>query len=69
MFFAERADAGRRLATQVLQPWGEPVVMLSLPRGGVPVDGLVCEVDASSPGKPASRACAAAQENSLTERS
>jgi hypothetical protein len=69
MFFAERADAGRRLAPRLEYLRGEPVVMLSLPRGGVPVDGLVCEVDASSPGKPASRACAAAQENSLTERS
>jgi len=69
MFFAERADAGRRLAPRLEYLRGEPVVMLGLTRGRVPLDGLVCDVDASSPGKPASLACAAAQENSLTERS
>lgn len=37
MVFADRVDAGRRLATKLLHLRGEPVVVLGLPRGGVPV--------------------------------
>jgi putative phosphoribosyl transferase len=37
MVFADRADAGRRLAARVGHLRGEPVVVLGLPRGGVPV--------------------------------
>jgi len=34
MFFADRADAGRRLAARLEHLRGEPVVVLGLPRGG-----------------------------------
>jgi putative phosphoribosyl transferase len=37
MLFANRVDAGRKLATKLQHLRGEPVVVLGLPRGGVPV--------------------------------
>ncbi|MCF4119661.1 dienelactone hydrolase family protein [Antribacter sp. KLBMP9083] len=37
MAFADRVDAGRKLATKLLRLRDEPVVVLGLPRGGVPV--------------------------------
>ena len=37
MIFADRADAGRRLADRLRHLRGAPVVVLGLPRGGVPV--------------------------------
>ena len=37
MMFADRDDAGRQLAARLGHLRGEPVVVLGLPRGGVPV--------------------------------
>jgi putative phosphoribosyl transferase len=37
MVFADRVDAGRRLAVRLRHLRGEPLVVLGLPRGGVPV--------------------------------
>ena len=37
MSFLDRSDAGRRLASRMLHLRGEDVVVLALPRGGVPV--------------------------------
>ena len=37
MVFTDRSDAGRQLATCLQDLRGEPVVLLGLPRGGVPV--------------------------------
>jgi putative phosphoribosyl transferase len=37
MVFVDRMDAGRKLATKLLHLRGEPVVVLGLARGGVPV--------------------------------
>ncbi len=43
MIFADRADAGRQLAQRLRHLTGEPVVVLGLPRGGVPVAFEVAE--------------------------
>ena len=43
MFFADRDDAGRRLAARLEHLRGEPVVVLGLPRGGVPVASQVAQ--------------------------
>jgi putative phosphoribosyl transferase len=44
MVFADRDDAGRRLAARLEYLRGEPVVVLGLPRGGVPVASQVARV-------------------------
>ena len=41
MFFANRDDAGRQLAARLEYLRGQPVVVLGLPRGGVPVAAQV----------------------------
>ncbi|MDX9999161.1 MAG: phosphoribosyltransferase family protein [Phenylobacterium sp.] len=43
MFFRDRSDAGRRLAKALAQFKVEDVVVLALPRGGVPVGAEVAE--------------------------
>jgi putative phosphoribosyl transferase len=43
MSFLDRSDAGRRLANRVLHLRGEDVVVLALPRGGVPVAAEVAQ--------------------------
>jgi putative phosphoribosyl transferase len=44
MVFTDRADAGRQLAARLQELRGEPVVVLGLPRGGVPVAAEVARV-------------------------
>lgn len=48
MIFADRVDAGRRLATKLMHLRDERLVVLGLPRGGVPVAFEV----ATAPGAP-----------------
>ena len=44
MSFRDRSDAGQRLAAALLKYRGQPVTILALPRGGVPVAAKVAEV-------------------------
>jgi putative phosphoribosyl transferase len=44
MSFRNRTDAGRQLAARLAHYKGQPVVLLALPRGGVPVAAEVAEV-------------------------
>jgi putative phosphoribosyl transferase len=41
MLFVDRADAGRQLAQRLLHLRGTDVVVVALPRGGVPVTAEV----------------------------
>jgi putative phosphoribosyl transferase len=43
MSFRDRSDAGQRLAAALLKYQGQPVTVLALPRGGVPVAAKVAE--------------------------
>ncbi|MFJ4218105.1 phosphoribosyltransferase, partial [Streptomyces hydrogenans] len=43
MYFADRADAGRQLAARLGHLQGRDVIVLGLPRGGVPVAAEVAE--------------------------
>jgi len=43
MVFADRDDAGRRLSARLGHLRGEPVVVLGLPRGGIPVASQVAQ--------------------------
>ena len=44
MLFADRADAGRRLARSLSRLRGTDVIVLALPRGGVPVASEVARL-------------------------
>ena len=44
MSFKNRSDAGRKLAARLAHYKGQPVVLLALPRGGVPVAAEVAAV-------------------------
>ena len=43
MSFRDRSDAGQRLAAALLKYRGQPVTVLALPHGGVPVAAKVAE--------------------------
>ncbi|MFF1868264.1 phosphoribosyltransferase family protein [Kitasatospora herbaricolor] len=43
MYFTDRTDAGRQLATRLGHLRGEPLVVVALPRGGVPVAAEVAD--------------------------
>jgi hypothetical protein len=49
MFFADRVDAGRRLAARLQHLRPEPVVVLGLPRGGVPAASEVARALGAPP--------------------